>query len=101
MIDRHKITATPFLLEIFLQLDNVNDIHSYIHFRFFDSVDRQYFQESNTHTTCSWKGEASYFTIKVGDQVNPDAAWYYPAPKEAAAEIKDYVAFWKGVEIAV
>ena len=64
-----------------------------------DSFDRQYFQESNTRTTCPWKGEASYFTIKVGDQVNPDAAWYYPTPKEAAAEIKDYVAFWKGVEI--
>ena len=65
-----------------------------------DSLDRQYFQDSGTHSTCPWKGEASYYTIKVGDQVNPDAAWYYPAPKEAAAEIKDYVAFWKGVEIA-
>jgi len=64
-----------------------------------DSLDRQYFQESSTHSTCPWKGEASYYTIKVGDQVNPDAAWYYPAPKEAAVEIKDYIAFWKGVEI--
>ena len=64
-----------------------------------DSLDRQYFQDSGTHTTCPWKGEASYYTIKVGDQVNPDAAWYYPAPKEAAVEITDYVAFWKGVEI--
>jgi len=64
-----------------------------------DSLDRQYFLDSNTNTTCSWKGEASYYTIKVGDQVNPDAAWYYPAPKEAAAEIRDYVAFWNGVGI--
>ena len=64
-----------------------------------DSLDRQYFQESSTHSTCPWKGEASYYTIKVGDQVNPDAAWYYPAPKEAAVEIKDYIAFWKGVKI--
>ena len=64
-----------------------------------DSLDRQYFLDSNTNTTCSWKGEASYYTIKVGDQANPDAAWYYPHPKEAAAEIRDYVAFWNGVEI--
>ena len=64
-----------------------------------DSLDRQYFQNSSTHTFCSWKGEASYYTIKVGDQTNQDAAWYYPATKEAAKEIKDYVAFWKGVEI--
>jgi uncharacterized protein (DUF427 family) len=64
-----------------------------------DSVDHQYLQDSGTLTTCSWKGEASYYTIKVGAQINPDAAWYYPAPKEAAAEIKNHVAFWKGVEI--
>jgi uncharacterized protein (DUF427 family) len=64
-----------------------------------DSLDRQYFQNSSTHTFCSWKGEASYYTIRVGDQTNQDAAWYYPTTKEAAKEIKDYVAFWKGVEI--
>ena len=64
-----------------------------------DSIDRQYFQDSGTHSACPWKGEASYYTIRVGDQVNPDAAWFYPAPKEAAAEIRDYVAFWKGVEV--
>ena len=64
-----------------------------------DSINRQYFQDSGTHSSCPWKGEASYYTIKVGDQANPDAAWYYPAPKEAAAEIRDYVAFWNGVEI--
>jgi len=64
-----------------------------------ESLDRKYFQGSSTHSTCSWKGEASYYTIKVDDQVNPDAAWYYPDTKEAAAEIKGYVAFWKGVEI--
>lgn len=64
-----------------------------------ESIDRQYFQESNTQSTCPWKGLASYYNIRVGDQVNSDAAWYYPNPKEAAAEIKDHVAFWKGVEI--
>ena len=64
-----------------------------------DSLDQKYFLESPTHSTCPWKGEASYYTIKVDDQVNQDAAWFYPAPKEAAAEINGYVAFWKGVEI--
>ena len=63
------------------------------------SLDRQYFQDSSTHTFCSWKGEASYYTIRVGDLVNPDAAWYYPDTKDAASGIKDYVAFWKGFEI--
>ncbi len=65
-----------------------------------DSVDRQYLEDSATHSTCPWKGEASYYTIVVNDNKNPDAAWYYPAPKEAAAEIKGYVAFWKGVSIS-
>jgi uncharacterized protein (DUF427 family) len=64
-----------------------------------DSVVEGYFTESATHTTCPWKGEASYKTLEVDGQSNPDAAWYYPAPKEAAAEIKDRFAFWKGVTI--
>lgn len=55
---------------------------------------------SDTHTTCPWKGEASYYDVVVGDQRNADAAWYYPAPKEAAKEIIDRVAFWKGVVVA-
>ncbi len=55
---------------------------------------------SATHSTCPWKGEASYYTIEVNGQANKDAAWYYPAPKTAAAQIKDYVAFWKGVQIS-
>ena len=64
-----------------------------------DSVKRDYLQESDTHTTCPWKGEASYYHVEVDDDVNKDAAWYYPDPKEAAQHIKDYVAFWKGVEV--
>ena len=64
-----------------------------------DSVNREYLKESATHTTCPWKGEASYYDIVVSDAVNKDAAWYYPEPKEAAQQIKDYVAFWKGVEV--
>jgi uncharacterized protein (DUF427 family) len=63
------------------------------------SISEQYFLGSDTHTTCPWKGEASYKTIEVDGQSNPDAAWYYPEPKDAAAEIKDHFAFWKGVEV--
>jgi uncharacterized protein (DUF427 family) len=64
-----------------------------------DSVVRAYFVPSPTHTVCPWKGTASYYTLDVDGKTNPDAAWFYPDPKEAAAEIKNYVAFWKGVEI--
>lgn len=65
-----------------------------------ESIRTEYFRESATHTTCSWKGVASYYSIQVGAEVNKDAAWYYPEPKQAAAEIKDHVAFWRGVEVA-
>lgn len=63
------------------------------------SLNMDYFIESKTTTTCSWKGTASYYTIVVSDKENKDAAWYYPSPKEAASEITDYVAFWRGVEV--
>ncbi len=64
-----------------------------------DSINRAYFQQSDTHTTCPWKGEASYYDVVVDGKVNSDAAWYYPEPKQAAANIKDHVAFWKGVKV--
>lgn len=64
-----------------------------------DSIMRQYFKDSPTHTTCPWKGEASYYDIEANGQRNKDAAWYYPSPKEAAKKISGYVAFWKGVEV--
>ncbi len=64
-----------------------------------DAVKREYFQESSTHTTCPWKGLASYYTVVVDGKVNKDAAWYYPEPKDAAKQIKDYVAFWRGVKV--
>ncbi len=63
------------------------------------SVHAEHFLDSGIHTTCSWKGIAGYKTIVVEDERNEDAAWYYPDPKPAAAEIKDYVAFWRGVEV--
>ncbi len=64
-----------------------------------ESINRQYVKESTKHTTCPWKGEASYYDIVVEGQVNKEAAWYYPSPKEAAQHITDYVAFWKGVTV--
>jgi uncharacterized protein (DUF427 family) len=64
-----------------------------------DAVKREHFAESDTHTTCPWKGLASYYTIKVNGQENKDAAWYYPQPKDAAKNIENYVAFWRGVEV--
>lgn len=64
-----------------------------------DSINKEYFHKSDTHTTCPWKGEANYYHIVVGDQRNTDAAWYYPTPKQEAVQIKDHVAFWHGVKI--
>lgn len=66
-----------------------------------DAVRREYFKASDTHTTCPWKGLASYYTVVVDGKENKDAAWYYPTPKDAASQIKDYVAFWHGVQVEV
>ncbi|NNC84927.1 MAG: DUF427 domain-containing protein [Bacteroidia bacterium] len=63
------------------------------------SVNMQYFNKSETHTHCPWKGEASYYSLAVNGDENPDAAWYYPEAKHAAKDIENYVAFWKGVEV--
>lgn len=64
-----------------------------------ESLKKEFFEESNTNTTCPWKGIASYYSISVDGEINNDAAWYYPAPKDAAKQIKDHVAFWRGVEV--
>ena len=65
------------------------------------SLNKAFFIESETTSICPWKGTARYFTIVVNNERNKDAAWYYPAPKKAASEIKNYVAFWHDVEIKV
>lgn len=64
-----------------------------------ESVRPEYLKPSSTHSTCPWKGLASYYSIEVDNQENRDAAWYYPEPKDAAKNIKNYVAFWKGVKV--
>ena len=63
------------------------------------SVDERYFEASRTHSTCPWKGEASYRSVVVDGARNDDAAWFYPAPKDAAKQIAGHVAFWKGVTV--
>ena len=64
-----------------------------------DAVKRSYLKESVTHTTCGWKGVASYYDVVVDGKINEDAAWYYPEPKDAAKNIAGYVAFWHGVTV--
>ncbi|MFZ1373903.1 MAG: DUF427 domain-containing protein [Nostocoides sp.] len=64
-----------------------------------DSIDWQYFTGSDTHTVCPWKGTASYYTLRVGGQENPDAAWTYPTPSPAAQNIANHLAFWRGVTV--
>ncbi len=64
-----------------------------------DALARDRFKPSTTHTTCGWKGLASYYDVVVDGSVNKDAAWFYPEPKDAAKDIAGYVAFWHGVEV--
>ncbi len=64
-----------------------------------ESLKREHFRPSSHTSVCPWKGTARYYDIVVNGKANRNAAWYYPAPKPAAAEIKEYVAFWKGVEV--
>ena len=64
-----------------------------------DSVRSEYLRDSDTHTVCPWKGTASYYTLEVNGDKNEDAAWYYPTPKPKATQVKDRVAFWRGVEV--
>jgi uncharacterized protein (DUF427 family) len=65
-----------------------------------EDVSEGVLEPSATHTICPWKGEASYYDVVVGSHRNADAAWYYPTPKDAAKEITDRVAFWKGIEVS-
>ena len=64
-----------------------------------NTIKKEFFKESNTHTVCPWKGQASYYSLEVDGQSNPDAAWYYPSTSHAAKAIEGYVAFWRGVTV--
>jgi len=65
-----------------------------------DSIHSDYFKSSDTTSVCPWKGTASYYTLDVNGEQNPDAAWYYPDTKEAANNIRGRIAFWKGVQVS-
>jgi uncharacterized protein (DUF427 family) len=65
-----------------------------------DSIHPEFFQPSEYHTTCGWKGEASYFDVVVNGSKNANAAWYYPEPMATAKQIKGYIAFWRGVRVS-
>ncbi len=64
-----------------------------------ESINKEYFKKSETHTVCFWKGRASYYDIEVNGKINKNAAWYYPGPESKAENIKGNVAFWNGVEV--
>ncbi len=64
-----------------------------------DSIRKEFFKASETHTVCQWKGTASYYTLEVGEEENKDAAWYYPVTSALAKSIEGRIAFWKGVEV--
>lgn len=64
-----------------------------------DSVRKECLRPSETTSVCPWKGTARYYHVVAGDEEKRDAAWYYPDPKEAAAHIKDHVAFWRGIDV--
>ena len=63
------------------------------------AVDMDFLHPSDTATVCPWKGTAQYYSLEVGGETNRDAAWYYAEPKDAAAQIRGHIAFWKGVEV--
>ncbi|KAJ3197184.1 hypothetical protein HK101_005463 [Irineochytrium annulatum] len=83
---------------VIAQTDKFETVEGNIYFPA-DSIKREYFKETPTKTVCGWKGTASYYTVSVNGQDAVDACWYYPTPKDAAANIKGHVAFWKGVKV--
>lgn len=64
-----------------------------------ESINSEFFDSSQAHTRCPWKGTASYYDVTVGGDTNRGAAWYYPDPSSAASDIKGYIAFWRGVRV--
>jgi uncharacterized protein (DUF427 family) len=84
--------------EVIAQSEKFETVESNIYFPP-DAIDRKFFTPSNTTTRCPWKGTAHYYNVVVDGKENKDAAWFYPEPFDAAKNIKDHVAFWRGVEV--
>jgi len=83
---------------ILAETDDYEEVEGNIYFPP-SALNEAYFKPSDKTTYCGWKGEANYFTLEVNGQTNPDAAWVYREPKDAASHIKGYVAFWGGVTV--
>ena len=84
--------------QVIAESDNLVNVEGNYYFPI-SSVKSDYLKESNTNTVCPWKGKASYYSLEIEGETNKDAAWYYPEPKDAAAQVKGRVAFWRGVEV--
>ena len=84
--------------KVLAESDRCQDLEGNVYFPP-HSVRREYLKQSSMRTVCPWKGIAHYYTLEVDGKENPDAAWYYPDPSDAAKQIKDHVAFWKGVRV--
>jgi uncharacterized protein (DUF427 family) len=84
--------------QVLAQSDTFEEVEGNVYFPP-GSLVREHLQASDHHTYCGWKGQASYYHVAVGGEINQNAAWFYPEPLEAAAKIKDHVAFWKGVTV--
>jgi uncharacterized protein (DUF427 family) len=84
--------------EVIAESDDTVEVEGNLYFPV-ASVKMEFMRPGDTHTSCPWKGEASYYSIEAGGETNVDAAWYYPEPREAAKSIQGRVAFWRGVEV--
>ena len=85
--------------KVIAESENTKQLEGNYYFPISD-VNKEFLMDSNTNTNCPWKGIASYYTVAAAGTEVADAAWYYPEPKDAAAAIKDHVAFWRGVKVA-
>ncbi|MFT6997284.1 MAG: hypothetical protein ACJAQ4_001035 [Cryomorphaceae bacterium] len=93
-----KVQAT-FKGLVIAESENTKQLEGNYYFPSSD-VKKEFLQSSDTHTVCPWKGTASYYSIELEGEIVPDAAWFYPDPKDAAAAIKDHLSFWRGVEVS-
>ena len=84
--------------QVIAEADKFEEVEGNIYFPP-ESIKEEFFKPSPTTTICPWKGEAKYYHVQVENKLNQDAAWFYPAPKDAAQNIKNHVAFWKGVQV--
>jgi uncharacterized protein (DUF427 family) len=99
ILDRRFIIATAKWNDQVLAESDATEIVEGNHYFPLDSISREFFQPSDHTTVCPWKGTASYYDVVVDGEVNPGAAWFYADPKPAASNIKDHVAFWRGVTV--